>query len=62
MTGRVLEFKKKQPKVEKANRLRFFCSKCESDTFKLLQSCSVECAGCGALMNNLMVSSPDFPA
>ncbi len=37
----------------------YFCTRCETDRFKLFSSGSVNCAGCGALMRNISVSEAD---
>ena len=34
----------------------YFCTRCETDRFKLFSSGSIHCASCGALMRNIGVS------
>ena len=35
---------------------QYFCTRCDSDDFKLSAAGMVHCAHCGALMRNLLVS------
>ena len=37
---------------------QYFCTRCDSDEFKLSALGMVHCAHCGALMRNLLVSGP----
>jgi len=37
----------------------YFCTRCETDRFKLFSSGSVHCAHCGALMRNITVADGD---
>lgn len=37
----------------------YFCTRCESDRFKLFSSGVVHCAQCGALMRNITVAETE---
>ncbi len=37
----------------------YFCTRCESDRFKLFSSGMVHCAQCGALMRNITVAESE---
>ncbi|MGE5640544.1 MAG: hypothetical protein ACM30H_10640 [Clostridia bacterium] len=37
----------------------YFCTRCETDRFRLFSSGSVHCAQCGALMRNITVADTD---
>ncbi len=37
----------------------YFCTRCETDRFRLFSSGSVHCAQCGALMRNITVADAD---
>lgn len=37
----------------------YFCTRCESDRFKLFSSGTVHCAQCGALMRNITVAESE---
>jgi ribosomal protein L37AE/L43A len=37
---------------------QYFCTRCDSDEFKLSAAGMVHCAHCGALMRNLAVAAP----
>jgi ribosomal protein L37AE/L43A len=37
----------------------YFCTRCETDRFKLFASGTVHCAHCGALMRNIAVAESD---
>jgi ribosomal protein L37AE/L43A len=38
---------------------QYFCTRCDSDEFKLAAAGMVHCAHCGALMRNLLVGTPE---
>jgi ribosomal protein L37AE/L43A len=37
----------------------YFCTRCETDRFKLFSSGTVHCAQCGALMRNITVTESE---
>lgn len=36
---------------------RYFCTRCDGGEFQITEALAVHCAGCGALMRNLLVTS-----
>jgi hypothetical protein len=36
---------------------RYFCTRCDADEFRVVESGAVHCAACGSMMRNLRVSS-----
>ena len=36
---------------------RYFCTRCDADEFRLVESGAVHCVHCGAMMRNLRVNS-----
>jgi ribosomal protein L37AE/L43A len=43
--------------VPETTGAQYFCTRCDSDEFKLSAAGMVHCAHCGALMRNLAVSA-----
>ena len=41
---------------------RYFCTRCDSDIFKLSALGAVHCCSCGALMRNLVITPSSSPA
>ena len=61
---RLAEYRKRRkrraapaPEAFPAVGAQYFCTRCDSDEFKLSAAGMVHCAHCGALIRNLLVSS-----
>jgi ribosomal protein L37AE/L43A len=59
---RLAEYRKRRKPARRAAPApeagaQYFCTRCDSDEFKLSAAGMVHCAHCGALMRNLLVSS-----
>jgi hypothetical protein len=60
---RLAEYRKRRqarapkPPAPPADAAQYFCTRCDSDDFKLGATGMVHCAHCGALMRNLLVTS-----
>jgi ribosomal protein L37AE/L43A len=50
------------PAVDQAAGAQYFCTRCDSDEFRLSALGMVHCAHCGALMRNLFVGPSSTPA
>ena len=46
----------RQPAPTGDSAAQYFCTRCDSDDFKLSAAGMVHCAHCGALMRNLLVT------
>ena len=46
----------RQPAQSADSTAQYFCTRCDSDDFKLSAAGMVHCAHCGALMRNLLVT------
>ncbi len=46
----------RQPAQSADSGAQYFCTRCDSDDFKLSAAGMVHCAHCGALMRNLLVT------
>ena len=46
----------RQPAQSADSNAQYFCTRCDSDDFKLSAAGMVHCAHCGALMRNLLVT------
>ena len=55
--GRLADYRKRRDARRAAPNAgaRYFCTRCDGDEFKLSALGMVHCAGCGALMRNLVV-------
>ena len=56
---RLAEYRKRRKPARRAApelAAQYFCTRCDSDEFKLSALGMVHCAHCGALMRNLLVS------
>jgi ribosomal protein L37AE/L43A len=57
---RLADYRKRRQAAQRAVRpqlgAQYFCTRCDSDEFKLSALGMVHCAHCGALMRNLLVS------
>jgi ribosomal protein L37AE/L43A len=59
---RLADYRKRRKPAQRAvapgeSGAQYFCTRCDSDEFKLSAAGMVHCAHCGALMRNLLVSS-----
>jgi ribosomal protein L37AE/L43A len=59
---RLAEYRKRRKParraVPEATGAQYFCTRCDSDEFKLSAAGMVHCAHCGALMRNIEVAAP----
>ena len=55
---RLSEYRKRRPARRAApdNAAQYFCTRCDSDKFKLTAGGMVHCAHCAALIRNLLVT------
>ena len=62
---RLAEYRQRRQKARKAVAdlgAQYFCTRCDSDEFKLSAAGMVHCAHCSAVMRNLLVGPPSAPA
>ena len=57
---RLSEYRKRKPARPAAPAAaQYFCTRCDSDEFKLSSAGMVHCAHCAALIRNLLVGNTD---
>jgi ribosomal protein L37AE/L43A len=64
---RLAEYRKRRGKPPRrvappADATQYFCTRCDSDEFRLSAAGMVHCAHCGAYMRNLLVTPSSSPA
>lgn len=52
---KLADYRKPRPAPKMEQAARFFCTACDSETFRLLCDGTVHCERCGKLMGNLKV-------
>jgi ribosomal protein L37AE/L43A len=58
---RLAEYRKRRKPARRAAPdvgAQYFCTRCDSDEFRLSAAGMVHCAHCGALMRNIAVAAP----
>lgn len=61
---RLAEYRKRRQAAQRAAPApdadaQYFCTRCDSDAFRLAAAGMVHCARCGAMMRNLLVTPAD---
>jgi hypothetical protein len=58
VSAKLLKFPKPSPKPVAFEQFgdRFYCQRCDGEDFKLFATGTVNCAKCGSMMRNLLVS------
>lgn len=62
MSAVVLEFVRPKKAAVHVEAPHYFCMKCNGEKFKVFASGQVDCAACGARMNNIFVGVKPEPA